>query len=131
MTFVFPSTVTKKTATDIYTMANDTRVLLEPSISDTVLNDAALTKEVANQLFHFFKECSVFIWQNSSNDCEDRANAICMLLDKWGVGNYKGWVFSGAFLKKDDGCLKNLWNYHVAALLPVKEGGDMKFYIID
>ncbi|HEX8358045.1 MAG TPA: protein-glutamine glutaminase family protein, partial [Segetibacter sp.] len=56
--------------------------------------------------------------------------AICMLLDSWNISNGKGWVFSGYFFKKK-GFLKNLWVYHVAALLPVKEENRVTFYMVD
>ena len=110
---------------------SSTTVLFEPSLSDDILITEILNKEKAEQLFQFFKECNVFIWKNANNDCEDRANAICILLDQWKVSNCKGWVFSGNFLAKSEGSLINTWNYHVAPLLPVKEGEVIKYYIID
>ena len=93
--------------------------------------DKTITKEEAGRLFLFFQQCPLFRWGNAQNDCEDRANAICMLLDSWNVPNYKGWVFSGAFLKRTTGNLVNFWNYHVAAALPVMEEGLIIPYIVD
>lgn len=52
------------------------------------------------------------------------------LLDEWNIQNAKAWVFSGYVFNKI-GYLKNLWKYHVAALLPVKEGKQIHYYVID
>src|SRR5690349_11477726 len=95
----------------------------EPNLSDEIITNHAVTKDEANSIFQFFKNSSLFRWQDANNDCEDRANAICILLDHWKIPNYKGWVFSGSFLKNNGGGLTNLWNYHVAASLPVTEDG--------
>jgi hypothetical protein len=100
------------------------------SLSDEILSGNAITKQVAEKLFVFFKNCPLFRWADANNDCEDRANAICILLDQWEMQNGKGWVFSGYVFKKT-GFLKNLWKYHVAALLPVREGDEVTYYIID
>ena len=89
-----------------------------------------MSKQQAEKLFTYFKDNPLFRWQDANNDCEDRANAICILLDEWKIQNGKGWVFSGYVFKKI-GYLKNLWKYHVAALLPVKEGEEINYYIID
>lgn len=87
--------------------------------------------EEAVRLFTFFQQSPLFRWTDAQNDCEDRANTICMLLDSWQIPNYKAWVFSGAFLKKTTGSLLNLWNYHVAAALPVQVDNHPVIYIID
>jgi len=100
-------------------------------LSDGVPQDVSITKEKAEGVFNFFKAHPLFRWTDANNDCEDRANAICMLLDKWGVPNYKGWVFGSDFLSKEDGSLTNNWKYHVAAILPVKDGNGLNFYVID
>ena len=102
-----------------------------PSLSDEIKVYKALTIDEATVIFDFFKSCNLFRWQDANNDCEDRANAICILLDCWNIPNYKGWVFSGYFLKKENSSLNNYWNYHVAALLPVQEDGQITYYIID
>jgi hypothetical protein len=107
------------------------KTLFEHNLSDEISTDKSITREHAEKLFKFFMECPVFRWKDANNDCEDRANAICMLLDEWKIPNYKGWVFSGEFLKKGAGSLANLWNYHVAAAVPVKENEELNFYIID
>ncbi len=100
-------------------------------LSDIVLETKTITKEEAQKIFDFFKNHPLFHWGDANNDCEDRANAICLLLTEWGIPNYKGWVFGGAYLKREEGSLVNLWNYHVAAALPVSENGEPVFYIID
>lgn len=106
------------------------KTLYSHNLSDILPTENALTKEQANKLFEFFKNAFLFRWSDANNDCEDRANAICMLLDEWKIANGKGWVFSGYVFKKI-GYLKNLWKYHVAALVPVKETEGTNFYIID
>lgn len=104
--------------------------IFDQKLSDEIKPDKHLTQEKAQQLFNFFKNCTIFRWNDANNDCEDRANAISILLDKWGVPNYKGWVFSGYIFNKE-GFLKNLWRYHVAPLVPVQEQEKITLYIID
>ena len=89
-----------------------------------------ISKKEAELLFRFFKKCKTFRWQDANNDCEDRANAICLLLDEWQIPNRKGWVFSGYVFNKI-GYLKNLWKYHVAAAVPVLDNEQIVYYIID
>lgn len=108
-----------------------TKTIFETELSDSTAAENALTKEEAADLFAFFKNCPLFRWQDANNDCEDRANAICILLDRWNIPNYKAWVFGGAFLKKGVGALVNMWNYHVAASLPVKDTYGIRQYVID
>jgi hypothetical protein len=110
--------------------------LLLPTLFDYVLSDEtkpanSVSLSDAEKLFLFFKECVIFKWHDTHNNCEARAEAVCVLLDEWNIPNYKGWVFSGAFLKNHIGGLKQLWNYHVAAMLLVMENGELKQYIID
>lgn len=100
-------------------------------LSDEINNPQTVTKEQAVVLFNFFKTHPLFKWKEANNDCEDRANAISLLFKEWGLPNYKAWVFSGYFLKKDFGSLKNYWNYHVAAALPVLENKEVQFYVLD
>jgi len=110
--------------------------ILLPTLFEYVLSDAAspdhtVSKQDAEKLFTYFKNNPLFKWGDTHNNCEARAEAVCLLLDAWNVPNYKGWVFSGAFLKNHIGGLKQLWNYHVAALLQVQEEDELKFYILD
>lgn len=100
-------------------------------LSDGVPQDIFLSIEKAEALFTFFRTHPLFRWSDSNNDCEDRANAICMILDKWALPNYKGWVFGGNFLTKETGYLINNWKYHVATILPVKDKEGLNFYVID
>lgn len=106
------------------------KTLYDHSLSDIAETDKAITKQEAEKFFIFFKNCKPFRWTDANNNCEDRANAVCILLDKWNIQNGKGWAFSGYVFKKI-GYLKKLWKYHVAALLPVKEEGKINYYIID
>ncbi len=107
------------------------KALFEAALSSEINWEKAISKAEANHVFQYFQQSRLFRWADAKNDCEDRAHAICLLLDSWGIPNYKGWVFSGAYLKRTSGSLINLWNYHVAAALPVKEGENAFVYIID
>ncbi|MEP7232857.1 MAG: protein-glutamine glutaminase family protein [Ginsengibacter sp.] len=106
------------------------KTLYASTLSDEIKTDKAVSKQQAERLFTYFKDNPLFRWQDTNNDCEDRANAICILLDEWKIQNGKSWVFSGYVLKKT-GYLKNRWKYHVAALLPVKEDNKISYYSID
>lgn len=106
------------------------KTLYEHTLSDSIETDKAITRAEADNLFTFFKNCRLFRWSDANNDCEDRANAICILLQDWKIQHAKGWVFSGYVFRKI-GYLHNLWKYHVAALLPVLETGLVNYYIID
>jgi len=106
------------------------KTLFAQSLSEDIRSGLGIKKQDAEQLFLFFKNCSLFRWSDANNDCEDRANAICILLDEWKIPNYKGWVFSGYVFKKT-GYLKNLWKYHVAAAIPVIEDTGTAVYILD
>lgn len=106
------------------------KTLFDNSLSDEIKTYNSISKAGAEKLFTFFKECKTFRWQDANNDCEDRANAICLLLDEWKIPNAKGWVFSGYVFHKI-GYLKNLWKYHVAATVPVMENEEVTYYIID
>ena len=112
-------------------MSKRAKTLFESTLSDEVQINAPLTRSQAENLFNYFKNCSIFRWKDANNDCEDRANAICMLLEEWKIPSLKGWVFSGEFLKKENGTLTNCWKYHVGALLPVKEDNSIQYYIVD
>ncbi len=110
---------------------SDQKTIYEPMLSDLVLDTKTISIEEAHKIFDYFKNNLLFRWNDANNDCEDRANAICILLDEWHIPNYKGWVFGGAYIRRPEGSLMNLWNYHVAAALPVDENGDIAIYIID
>src|SRR3954467_8202746 len=112
-------------------MPESPKLFFDPSLSDPVSIHSGIEKDHAERLFHFFKTNKLFRWSDANNDCEDRANAICILLEEWQIPNFKAWVFAGAYLKKEEGSLIKLWNYHVAALLPVSENGNTVFYVID
>ena len=107
------------------------KALFEASLSHEIFNENTISKKEAESLFLFFKEHPLFKWKDANNNCENRANAICILLDQWNITSYKGWVFSGKFLKNENGNLINFWKFHVATLLLVKEGLQSKFYILD
>ncbi len=105
--------------------------LLEFRLTDPVAPANLVTKSLAVSLQDYFCNSPLFPWEQSHNGCEARADAVCLLLDNWGIPNYKAWVFSGRYLKKHVGELKQNWKYHVAALLPVSEDGQIQYYVID
>ena len=107
------------------------KTYFENILSDEVYLSSAITLQQANNIFNFFQHHWLFKWSDAHNDCEDRANAICILLDQWKIPNYKGWVFSGFFHKNEQGTLINAWNYHVAAAVPVSIDNFVHLYIID
>lgn len=107
-----------------------TKTIFETRLSDQVEAGKFISLEQAKQLFSFFKYHPLFRWKDANNDCEDRANAICMLLEEWKIPNYKGWVFSGYVFNRT-GYLHNLWKYHVAASIPVQKGITVENYILD
>ncbi|MEO7531385.1 MAG: protein-glutamine glutaminase family protein [Sediminibacterium sp.] len=107
-----------------------------PAVFDPLLSDVnfplnAISQQQADELFSFFKQHPLFNWENANNGCEGRADAVCVLLDEWHIPNYKAWVFSGAYLKKNAGQLKNYWNYHVAPLLAVEKDGQILYNVLD
>lgn len=105
--------------------------LFDASLTDESPVETGVSMELAQKVFDYFKQSPLFRWKDANNDCEDRANAICILLDQWAVANAKAWVFSGSFLRKDGGNLTNRWNYHVAAAVPVQERDKIVYYVID
>jgi hypothetical protein len=105
--------------------------LFDPLLSHPLTELPAVPPERAMRLFRFFREHPLFRWQDANNDCEDRANALCILLDQWGIPNCKAWVFSGFFLNKNLGSLVNFWNYHVAAAVRVEGDTGPAFYVLD
>ena len=110
---------------------NNLKTRYEAFLSDIAIDTKTIAKEQAEKIFTYFQTHQLFRWRNANNDCEDRANAMCILLDEWQIPNFKAWVFAGAYLKKQEGSLVNFWNYHVATLLPVSENGNTIFYVID
>ncbi|MDB5229317.1 MAG: hypothetical protein JWN76_122 [Chitinophagaceae bacterium] len=115
----------------VFLMTPQSKTIFHKLLSDDIPTKPAIAGSDAERLFNFFRDCKLFRWSDANNDCEDRANAICILLDAWNVPNYKGWVFSGYYLKKNFGSLHNYWNFHVAACVPIKENGITEQYIID
>lgn len=85
-------------------------------------------------IFNYFKNSDLFEW-GDENNCEDRANAISILLENWDIPSYKVWVFSGTFLGKDKGeliCVSGAcWKYHVASAVPIQKGDSISFIVID
>jgi Glutaminase len=111
-------------------------ITIVPTLFDAALSDidfpvATISEKHAKELFVFFKQHKLFNWKNTHNGCEGRADAVSILLEAWDIPNFKAWVFSGAFLKKHVGALKQNWKYHVATALPVKKDGVILHYILD
>lgn len=109
--------------------------VIVPALFDFILSDISVrntvSKKQAEALFTFFSQHPLFNWKSSHNGCEGRADAICVLLDKWNIPNYKAWAFGGAYLKNHIGNLKQNWKYHVAPVLSVQEGDKIIDYVID
>ncbi len=105
--------------------------LLDSQFSDITSLKSTISKKQAEKLFIFFKEHPLFNWKNANNGCEGRADALCILLDKWGIPNCKAWVFSGAYLKNHIGGLIQNWNYHVSTVIAIDENGQVMNYVID
>ncbi len=105
--------------------------LFDHQLSDDTDSSKTVSKELAEAMMLFFATHPLFTWGNSNNGCEARADAVCLVLSEWNIPNYKAWVFSGRYLKKHVGGLKQNWNFHVAAMLQVMENGQLVHYIID
>ena len=105
--------------------------LFEYKLSDAAGVNNTVLKSIAEELMVFFATHPLFKWAYSHNGCEARADALCVLLEEWGIPNYKAWVFSGRYLKSHVGELKQNWKYHVAASIPVMENDQLIHYILD
>jgi hypothetical protein len=111
-------------------------MVLIPSLFDYGLTDAidrtqTISMQQAEKIMHFFALHPLFQWTKSHNGCEARADAICVLLEAWGIPHFKAWIFGGYFLKKHVGGLQQNWNYHVAPLLPVREQETISLLVMD
>ncbi len=105
--------------------------LFEYQLSDITDSSKTISKLQAGYIMQFFAAQPLFNWNKTNNGCEARADAVSVVLQQWGIPHYKGWVFSGKYLKNHYGGLKQNWNYHVAVLLQVMEEGKLIHYIID
>ena len=56
------------------------KTLFYKFLSDDIDLQKVITKIEAEVIFNFFKKSILFRWHDANNDCEDRANAICILL---------------------------------------------------
>ncbi len=72
--------------------------LFEYRLSDITDSNKTVSKQQAEAIMQFFATNPLFNWTNSNNSCEARADAICVLLEQWGIPHYKAWVFSGKYL---------------------------------
>lgn len=114
----------------------------ETSLEDVIPSNSCIPMNIADSIFGYFKTNSLFIW-NDENNCEDRANAICILLDRWHVPNCKGWVLSGRLLGRDNGSFKPVkilhgsstdsitWSHHITAAIPICVNNQSIFFVID
>ena len=91
-----------------------------------------VSPERANILNKVFINSNAFDWTDAKNNCEDRANAICLILDQWGIDNCKAWIYRGKKVKYGNkkGTL-SAWNYHVAACILVRNKNIVDSIIID
>ncbi len=80
-----------------------------------------ICKEKLDSIFRVLKNSKAFDWTDEDNNCEDRANAISLILDSWGIPNGKSWMFSGQTF--DENVFKGTlggYSYHVASTVLVK-----------
>ncbi len=100
-----------------------------------------IDRNAAGRIFDLFKDSKLFGWKDGNN-CEDRANAVSLVLDSWGIPNMKVWIFSGDFLDRGEGRLMTVndpqnenksitWKFHVASALPYKQDNEIKFVVLD
>lgn len=94
------------------------------------MDSVCLNTDQADQINDYFSKHPLFLW-NDIHNCEDRAEAISILLTHWKIPHFKAWVFSGYFLNRNMGSLKNKWNYHVAIMLPTLNGALDNAMVID
>ena len=108
------------------------KTVFDPSLSDEVSEEWYVSKIVADRIFNFFQKSPLFLWSDIHN-CEDRAEAIAILLLHWGIPHYKAWLFDSYFLKNGQGRLLNEWNYHVCLMLLVKDNlnDQLEYFVID
>ncbi len=112
-------------------MSIDDAAVFNPVLTDAGYPLGGIPRMQAEVLFLYFQEHPLFNWENANNGCEARADAVCLLLDQLKIPNYKAWVFSGFFLKKNAGQLTNYWNYHVAPVVPVENNGEVFQFVLD
>ena len=105
--------------------------LPDMALSDVIAPQQTVPLKQAEELFTFFQQHPLFDWKNSNNGCEGRADAVCLLLEEWGIPCYKAWVFSGEYLKNHVGQLTKNWKYHVAPVLPVMNDGELIYQVLD
>ena len=72
-----------------------------------------------------------FDWTDTKNNCEDRANAVSLILSKWGIANAKAWVFNGKQTRYSKTGLLKGWGYHVGCCVLVKINNANDTIIID
>jgi hypothetical protein len=108
------------------------KTIFEAALSDEIVDEWYVSKKVADRIFEFFQKSDLFIWTDIHN-CEDRAEAMAILLLHWRIPHYKAWLFDSYFLKNETGSLHHEWNYHVCLMLPVKENptDKIEYYVID
>ncbi|NVK64249.1 MAG: hypothetical protein HWE22_06660 [Flavobacteriales bacterium] len=96
------------------------------------MNPTPICENQAKKVFDIFLNSPAFDWTDRDNNCEDRANAVTLILDKWNVSNGKIWIFSGKSASYGDkrGMLDG-WSYHVAACIFVGNEDDYDTLIID
>ncbi len=115
--------------------ANSQKAKYLPEKSIVIDSTKYVADSIASKLYYYFKSSDLFLWKTDANNCEDRANAVGLLLDSWQMPNYKVWIFSGDCLNIDNGLLitsHNIrWKYHVATIIPIKKEGTITFVTID
>ncbi len=87
---------------------------------------AEICQEKLDSIFQALKKSAAFDWTDEKNNCEDRANAVSLILDSWEIPNGKSWMFSGQTFDENvfNGTLGG-YSYHVAGTILIRnaEGG--------
>lgn len=96
------------------------------------ITESGLCRKKADILFNIIKRSGAFNWNDSNNNCEDRANAVSLILDSWNIPNGKAWIFQGVTFDPSNyqGTLGG-YTYHVASCILVKDGDNTEYLIID
>lgn len=102
-----------------------------PSLCEQIPT-SKICKHKADTLFDIIRSSKAFDWSDKNNNCEDRANAVSLILDSWNIPNGKAWIFQGSTFDKTKfkGNLGG-YTYHVATCILVSNANSVDTFIID
>jgi hypothetical protein len=93
--------------------------------------ESGLCRAKADFIFNAMKKHPPFDWGDSKNNCEDRANAVSMILGAWKIPNGKAWIFNGRGVDRSLNGTLNGYGYHVACAILVRTNGKLDTLVID